>query len=67
MKCLQCSARDAACNRLPSYESGSVADDLGTALPNNVRVDIYDAPTVKGFQISYTDSNSVQNSNRIWS
>jgi len=39
-------------NILPSYETGTVSADLGSTIPANARVDIYDAPSGKGFQIT---------------
>ena len=35
-------------NILPSYETGTVSADLGSTIPANARVDIYDAPNGKG-------------------
>jgi len=45
-------------NILPSYETGTVTADLGSAIPDNVRVDIYDAPGGKGFQVTYQDTST---------
>lgn len=41
-------------NKLPSYEKGSVLEKLGRDVPTNVRVNIYEAPGGRGYQILYT-------------
>ncbi|HEY4516867.1 MAG TPA: hypothetical protein VJG64_02875 [Candidatus Paceibacterota bacterium] len=40
-------------NLLPTYESGTVAEKLGETIPDNMRVDIYEAPSGPGYQIIF--------------
>jgi hypothetical protein len=40
-------------NALPTYESGTVASNLGEDIPGNVQVDIYDAPSGQGYQVTF--------------
>jgi len=47
-------------NRLPTYETGSVTEKLGKNIPDNVRVDIYEAPGGFGYQISYEENGVVR-------
>jgi hypothetical protein len=42
-------------NTLPSYESGSVQAKFGKALPENIRIDVYEGPHGKGYQIYYEE------------
>jgi hypothetical protein len=42
-------------NTLPSTESGSVQSKFGKALPENIRIDVYESPHGKGYQITYEE------------
>jgi len=46
-------------NVLPPYESGTVSEKLGNTIPDNARVDIYEAPGGTGYQISYEDNGAL--------
>jgi IstB-like ATP binding protein len=46
-------------NTLPSYESGSVQAKLGKALPENIRINVYESPHGKGYQIMYYEEDGV--------
>jgi hypothetical protein len=46
-------------NTLPSTESGSVQSKFGKALPENVRIDVYNGPHGKGYQITYEENGVV--------
>ena len=37
-------------NTLPSTESGSVQSKFGKALPENIRIDVYESPHGKGIR-----------------
>jgi hypothetical protein len=43
-------------NTLPSTESGSVQSKFGKALPENIRIDVYESPHGKGYQIYYEEN-----------
>ena len=43
-------------NTLPSYESGSVQSKFGKALPENIRIDVYNSPHGLGYQIYYEEN-----------
>jgi hypothetical protein len=43
-------------NHLPDYESGSVAQMFGKYIPNNMRIDIYEAAQGDGYQIFYEEN-----------
>jgi hypothetical protein len=45
-------------NQLPEYESGSVAERLGTPINANARVDVYESPKGAGYQITFQDGNT---------
>lgn len=42
-------------NALPAYESGSVSEKLGKTIPDNMRIDVYEAPQGRGYQITYEE------------
>jgi len=43
-------------NTLPSYESGSVQAKFGKTIPESVRIDVYESPHGKGYQIMYEEN-----------
>ena len=43
-------------NTLPTTESGSVQSKFGKVLPENIRIDVYESPHGKGYQIYYEES-----------
>ena len=43
-------------NTLPSTESGSVQSKFGKALPEHIRIDVYEGPHGRGYEISYTEN-----------
>ena len=45
-------------NTLPSTESGSLQSKFGKALPENVRIDVYELPHGKGYQIYYEENGA---------
>jgi hypothetical protein len=45
-------------NTLPSTESGSVQSKFGKALPENIRIDVYESPHGKGYQIYYEENGT---------
>ncbi len=45
-------------NQLPDYESGTVAEKLGSTIPANMRVDVYESPAGHGYQISYEENGT---------
>ena len=45
-------------NALPDYESGTVAEKLGATIPADARVDVYEAPGGKGYQITYVEEGT---------
>jgi hypothetical protein len=45
-------------NTLPSTESGSVQSKFGKALPENVRIDVYNSPHGVGYQIYYEENGA---------
>jgi hypothetical protein len=46
-------------NTLPSTESGSVQSKFGKALPENIRIDVYNSPHGVGYQIYYEENSVV--------
>ena len=47
-------------NTLRSTETGSVQTKFGKALPENIRIDVYESPHGKGYQIIYEESGVVR-------
>ena len=45
-------------NQLPEYETGTVESKLGSTVHADIRVDVYEAPEGRGYQVSYM-SNGV--------
>jgi hypothetical protein len=45
-------------NTLPSTESGSVQPKFGKALPENIRIDVYNSPHGVGYQIYYEENGT---------
>ena len=43
-------------NTLASTESGSVQSKFGKPLPENIRIDVYESPHGKGYQIYYEEN-----------
>ena len=43
-------------NALPHYEAGTVEQKLGKNVPTNIKVDVYAAPTGRGYQLYYEDA-----------
>lgn len=46
-------------NKLPEYESGTVAEKLGANIPSGVRVDVYEGPKGFGYSVTYEDKGTI--------